>query len=219
LFALGALAGALVCLVMLALSPAPQRPQPLSLARLIEAPVQTLAVAAGLAAPPKPWDNSPAKLGARIKTSGCRIDGPYPDAACSPGAIFASTSIEVICTPGYTQTVRNVSTKLKRQVYAQYGIAYPQPAGTFEADHLIPLELGGSNDIANLFPEAAAPAPGFKEKDLVENYLHAQVCDGLMPLPRAQEEIASDWLGVYRSLSASDLAQLRAAYSSWADKN
>ena len=31
------------------------------------------------------------------------------------------------------------------------------------------LELGGSNDIKNLWPEAALPTPGFHEKDAVED--------------------------------------------------
>jgi hypothetical protein len=115
--------------------------------------------------------------------------------------------------------VRNVSVKLKKQVYAEYGLSYPQPTGSYEADHLIPLELGGNNDIANLFPEAASPAPGFKEKDLVENYLHEQVCQGLIPLPRAQEAIAHDWVSVYKSIPSNDMLRLHAEYQSWANKN
>jgi 5-methylcytosine-specific restriction endonuclease McrA len=34
-------------------------------------------------------------------------------------------------------------------------LGYPQQHGAFEVDHLIPLELGGDNVIANLWPEAA----------------------------------------------------------------
>jgi quercetin dioxygenase-like cupin family protein len=62
-------------------------------------------------------------------------------------------------------------------VYAEYGIA-ERSLGDYEVDHLVPLELGGSNDVANLWPEAAAPPPGFHEKDLVENSLHDRVCAG-----------------------------------------
>ena len=58
----------------------------------------------------------------------------------------------------------------------------------------MPLEIGGSNDIANLWPEAAAPRPGFHEKDQVENYLRAQVCAGTMGLAQAQRAIATNWL-------------------------
>jgi hypothetical protein len=101
-------------------------------------------------------------------------------------------------------------------VYQEYGVAYPPPFGTYEADHFIPLTLGGSNDIANLFPEAASPQPGFKEKDLVENYLHQKVCSGDITLSAAQHAIAANWLAVYNTISPTDLNALRQAYKSWA---
>jgi hypothetical protein len=64
----------------------------------------------------------------------------------------------------------------------------------------VALEIGGSNDIANLWPEAAEPRPGFHEKDLVENYLHDQMCAGTMSLLEAQRAIATNWLDVYKQL-------------------
>ncbi len=60
--------------------------------------------------------------------------------------------------------------------------------------------MGGSNDIANLWPEAAEPKPGFHEKDQVENYLHDQVCSGRMTLTDAQRMAATDWLAVYQQV-------------------
>jgi hypothetical protein len=101
---------------------------------------------------------------------------------------------------GYTRTVRNVPFSEKDQVYAEYGITH-HTAGEFEIDHLVPLELGGSNDIANLWPEAASPTPGFHEKDQVENYLHDQVCSGAMSLKDAQKQIATNWLAVYNRMT------------------
>lgn len=59
---------------------------------------------------------------------------------------------------------------------------------------------GGSNNIANLWPEAASPKPGFHEKDQIENYLHDQVCSGAIPLKQAQIEIATNWLAVYNRM-------------------
>ena len=58
----------------------------------------------------------------------------------------------------------------------------------------------GSNDIANLWPEAASPTPGFHQKDEVENYLHDQVCSGAMSLKDAQTQIDTNWLTVYQRM-------------------
>lgn len=151
----------------------------------------------------------------QVKTSQCVIQGALPDPDCTPGAIFADVTKEMTCVSGYTKTVRSVSTSLKKKVYQAYGIAYPPPFGTYEADHFIPLTLGGSNDIANLFPEAAEPKPGFREKDLVENYLHQKVCAGDISLSAAQRAIATNWLAVYNSISPTDLNSLRQLYKSW----
>lgn len=141
-----------------------------------------------------------ATLGKRTKTSGCAAHGGLPDSACTPGATFPDATVQQICTPGYASSVRNVPYSEADQVYAEYGI-YHHSYGEYEDDHLVPLELGGSNDIANLWPEAANPKPGFHEKDQVENYLHDQVCSGAMSLKQAQTEIATNWIAVYNQMS------------------
>jgi hypothetical protein len=138
-------------------------------------------------------------IGQRTKTSACVSTKALPDSACSPGAIFPEATKDQICTPGYSKQVRNVPDSVKNEVYAEYGITQHQP-GEFEVDHLISLELGGSNDIANLWPEPAEPRPGFHEKDKVENYLHEQVCSGAISLQQAQIEIASNWLAIYQTM-------------------
>jgi hypothetical protein len=143
-----------------------------------------------------PSASSTAHLGEQTKTSGCLAHGGLPDSACTPGAIFPNASVQQICKSGYSSSVRNVPTSEKNQVYAEYGITHHSP-GQYEVDHLISLELGGSNDIANLWPEAASPTPGFHQKDQVENYLHDQVCSGAMSLKDAQYQIATNWLTMY----------------------
>jgi hypothetical protein len=164
----------------------------------------------------------PAALDEAQKSAGCQVNGVYPDHACTPGAVFATSSVADICTPGHAQSVRSVSTSLKKKIYAAYGIAYPQPTGTYELDHLVPLELGGSNAAANLFPEVepqdgGSQDPGFKEKDVVEDYLHDEVCAGALPLTAAQVQIADDWLAVYNSLSPATISAIKQKYQSWAD--
>lgn len=136
----------------------------------------------------------------RIRSSGCRVRGPLPDRGCSPGAIFADATLQMICTPGYSSRVRNVPESEKDAVYAEYGIPRSHYGRPYEVDHIVSLELGGSNDIANLWPEAASPTPGFHQKDQVENYLHDQVCSGKIPLQQAQYEIATNWMQVYQQM-------------------
>jgi len=135
--------------------------------------------------------------GVQTKTTDCVVQGALQDTACTPGAIFNVTK-EQVCVLGYARSVRNVPQSVKNKVFAEYGIT-KHPTGAYEVDHLVSLELGGSNDIANLWPEAAVPKPGFHEKDKVENYLHNQVCNGSITLKQAQIEIATNWLNVYHS--------------------
>jgi len=156
-------------------------------------------------------------LGVRTQSSGCLIRGALPDPSCSPGAVFPDASDRRFCTSGYTQTVRNVSAKVHKEVFEEYGISYPQPFGAYEVDHIIPLAIGGSNDIANLYPEAASPTPGFHEKDIVEVYLQEEVCAGRIALGIAQERIASNWLAIYENLSPADIARIKAKYRSWSN--
>jgi hypothetical protein len=141
------------------------------------------------------------QFGVQTKTTDCKVNGPLPDSACTPGAIFPDATVSQICTPGYASSVRNVPTSVKNKVYAEYGIASHYP-GQYEVDHLVSLELGGSNDISNLWPEAASPTPGFHQKDQVENYLHDQVCSGKIPLKQAQIEIATNWLTIYNQMQS-----------------
>ncbi len=158
-----------------------------------------------------------ATLDMQTKTNNCAVAGPLPDHGCTPGTIFANATPEIICVSGYTKKVRSVSTATKKRMYLAYGVSYPQPTGSYEVDHLIPLELGGSNETANLFPEAADPKPGFKEKDVVEDYLHDEVCAGHLDLHAAQIQIADNWVAVYDALSPEAIAAIKAKFHSWAD--
>ena len=140
--------------------------------------------------------------GVQTKSSGCAVRGPLQDTECTPGDILSNVTKDQVCRSGYASSVRNVTTSTKNKVYAAYGITH-HIAGEYEVDHLVSLELGGSNDISNLWPEAASPKPGFHEKDKVENYLHDQVCSGAIALQQAQIEIATNWLNVYNQMPSS----------------
>jgi hypothetical protein len=120
-----------------------------------------------------------------------------PNARLTPGATFAGVTAANVCTSGWATAHRHVTSAQYHAVYGEYGIRYPEPFGTYELDHLIPLELGGDNVNANLWPEPASPTPGFHQKDDLENALHDLVCAGSLSLAAAQHDIASNWYAAY----------------------
>lgn len=162
-------------------------------------------------------EERPINLGPRTKSTECQVMGPLPDKGCTPGAIFPKTTKDEICVSGYSKTVRKVSTGLKKKVFAQYGIQYPVPFGSYEVDHLIPLSLGGNNDIANLWPKSAKPFPGFYEKNITGNYLREEVCGNKISLGVAQEKIANNWFLIYNSIDPKAIGELKKRYRNWAD--
>lgn len=137
-----------------------------------------------------------AAYGVQTKTSNCSANQILPDSACTPGAVL-TTNTSVVCKVGYTKTVRDVSEATKKKVFAEYGIPYIQHSN-YEVDHLISLEIGGGNDISNLWPENLKITDGSLTKDKFENYLHSHVCSGKMTIAEAQKEISTNWLKYYQ---------------------
>ena len=133
-----------------------------------------------------------------------------PNPAITPGAIDASATKEVICVRGYTGSVKSDGTKVrdvseatKQQAYKNYGIegnykGYCDPKVGCEIDHLISLQLGGSNDIKNLWPQSYAGQWNAHLKDGLENTLHSKVCKGEISLKEAQQAISSNWIEAWK---------------------
>lgn len=137
-------------------------------------------------------------LAARTKTSSC-LRSAEPDRRCSPGAYYSGLTRAVICAGGFrTGSVRGVPESEKFAVEREYGMAARPYGRTIEIDHIVSLELGGSNDIANLFPEPGSGGASYHVKDKLENRLHVMVCAGSIGLRVAQRGIASDWIALYR---------------------
>jgi hypothetical protein len=134
-------------------------------------------------------DPEPPRVTPHAPTSACttRAGGDLPDPDCTPGAIDTTVGVRTVCTQPSSER-RDVPPAVRRHVLVSYGM---DPA-TFEGevDHLVPLALGGSNDVANLWPQPGRiPNP----KDRVEVRLWRAVCDGELDLTSAQRAIAADW--------------------------
>jgi 5-methylcytosine-specific restriction endonuclease McrA len=139
-------------------------------------------------------------LGRRTMTSGCKR-AAVPDRRCSPGAYYARLTRAVICATGFrTSAIRNVPQTEKFAVEREYGMAAAYYGRTIEIDHIVPLELGGSNSIANLFPEPGSGNADYHVKDAAENRAKARVCEGGLSLSAARRGFATDWEDLYRRL-------------------
>jgi hypothetical protein len=139
-------------------------------------------------------------FGPRTRTAGCK-PGANPDRRCSPGAYYTGLTKAVICSPNFrTAAILNVPTSIKYKIKAAYGLLPRNYAHPLEIDHIVPLVLGGSNAIANLFPQKLDAQPGYKAKDRLELRLHQLVCNGSMNLRSAQEQIAANWQVLYRKV-------------------
>lgn len=114
-----------------------------------------------------------------------RAGGALPDPRCTPGLADPALGRAQLCPHLGPAVVRKVSQATKDAVRTAYADHTPG-----EIDHLISLELGGSNDQRNLWPQDG-PVPN--AKDAVENRLHAAVCAGTITLAAAQHQIATDW--------------------------
>jgi hypothetical protein len=120
-----------------------------------------------------------------------------PDSTLTPGDTLPG-AMEHICTSGYTKTVRHVPASLKKKVYKLYGITHHK-RGEYEIDHLISLELGGSNDIKNLWPQPYLTKPwNAHKKDRLETRLKRLICVHKITLQEAQYAIAHDWVAAYK---------------------
>lgn len=139
-------------------------------------------------------------LGHRTRRSGCKRSA-LPDRRCSPGGYYKLLTKSVICSSSFrTSTIRNVPQTEKFAVEREYGMAASYYGYSIEIDHIVPLELGGSNSIANLFPEPGRGAANYHLKDRLENRLHDLVCSGGMSLAAARRGIARNWQRLYRTV-------------------
>jgi hypothetical protein len=131
----------------------------------------------------------------------------YPNPKLTPGKV-TDVSKDVLCKSGYTATVRFVSEATKKEVFKRYGIDLAKRSN-YEVDHFISLELGGLNDIENLWPQIYCPVGnkpdvsgcyGAREKDRVETNLNRRICAGTITMQQAQDIIKTDWIAEYNKI-------------------
>jgi len=119
-----------------------------------------------------------------------------PDPKLTPGDTIAITK-EDVCGTRHTAHADAIPVKVKAQVFDRYGISTAGPRA-YNIDHLIPVNLGGSNSIKNLWPQPLSGEWNHFQKNKLEKQLEKKVCRGELDLSKAQQEIATDWVAAYK---------------------
>jgi len=117
--------------------------------------------------------------------------------ALTPGAV-ASTDPSEVCAAGYARSHRLYETDRAAYWHTVHAVldAYHVPFADrrrYEIDHRVPLCLGGSNDVRNLWPQPLAEA---RRKDDIERAACIAACrDHTLTLDQAQRLFLApaDW--------------------------
>jgi len=129
-----------------------------------------------------------------------------PDLTRTPGVSRPGLGKARICSIKWGVDARHVSAAMKRQVFAAYGYSgNDDPRCTVDAagrrceiDHLISREIGGADDVRNLWPQAYGDSPwNASLKDKLENRLNKELCAGRITLAAARRMLVDDWRKAY----------------------
>ena len=125
-----------------------------------------------------------------------------PKSKLTPGVADKQVNAKIICSGKAKLEERRVPLDVRHQVFAAYGLSgdndpYCKPKGC-ELDRLIGTDLGGTDDLRNLWPQPSAGPWNVRMKSRIGNRLRREVCRGRLSLEAAQWAIAQDWTAVYR---------------------
>ena len=125
--------------------------------------------------------------------------GPIPNRMLTPGAIRPVTLGEICQSTDDDDLDPSVAPAIQSAVLKEYGIAGAGTQGIYQIDYLVNPQLGGTNDIKNLWPQPYHDGVwNARAKDELEKHLHEMVCNRTVELTVAQREIATDWISAYK---------------------
>lgn len=129
--------------------------------------------------------------------------GVLPNSVFTPGAT-RPISLAEACASVQSEVVTPVSHQEEGEVFTEYGLPKAS-AQDYELDYLIPPDLGGADDIRNLWPEPhRGTVWNSYAKDQLEERLHQLVCGGKLSLSVAQQEISNNWIIEYQKYIRSE---------------
>jgi hypothetical protein len=144
--------------------------------------------------------------------------GPLlPEPRLTPG-VTRPINVSQVCTPGPPDQMATIPMAVRQAVFHEYGMDGSRPR-EYEVDHLITPELGGTDDIQNLWPEPYATTEwNAHVKDELEDRLRELVCQGKLDLPTAQRDIATNWISAYQKYFHTDKPLTDTSSLRWAQE-
>lgn len=138
------------------------------------------------------WQSRSAPLSSRQKVQ-------MPNPSLTPGAVRPVTLSE-ICPVRDDDLDPKVSLSTEMAVLKEYGLpSDTSGAERYQIDYLVNPQLGGTNDIKNLWPQPYANgAWNAQAKDMLEHHLHQMVCNRTVNLVVVQQELEADWIAAYK---------------------
>jgi hypothetical protein len=120
-----------------------------------------------------------------------------PDPVVTPGEAQNISLAEVKRMGSRGAQLSNIPPSVKRAVFLAYGLGLDEK--NYELDHVIPILLGGSNSVKNLWPHSRKGSFWTVDKKLrLEKRLCRLVYAGRLSLVSARQLMASDWPNAYR---------------------
>jgi len=121
-----------------------------------------------------------------------------PNRALTPG-MTRPVNVQEMCTTGDEDLDPEVPYSTQKAVFTEYGISIDHSAKDFQVDYLISPQLGGTDDVRNLWPQSYKETTwNAHAKDKLERHLYQLVCEKKIDLTDAQHEIATNWIAAYQ---------------------
>jgi hypothetical protein len=119
-----------------------------------------------------------------------------PDSKLTPGSVV-TTDVNTVCAlPVHGRVNNAISFPMQTAVWQEYGYITPSKQHKFQLTYLVPVDLGGGTDIANVWPISIKGA-GFFQKTQTDHILRELVCRRTISLADAQQIIRTDWYAAW----------------------
>jgi hypothetical protein len=118
-----------------------------------------------------------------------------PNHALSPGDV-TTTDANTVCALSKHALHTSISIATQTLVYNAYGYVNPVQQHKYIVTYLVPENLGGATDSANMWP-AAIRGTGYYQEIATNSALRTLVCRRVMSLTDAQHILETDWYSAW----------------------